>query len=128
MVAKGIDAEFAEHLVRFGITSISPARGVASDPEAIVPVARATLEEAVAELGPGERATFRVATNRADKRFPMKSVELDRFVAAEGPRLLMESHQIVGSTVPVAPATQPVGAKATLILGCPSLAAASAAV
>jgi len=65
----------------FGISSISPAWGVASDPEAIVPVARHALEEAVAELAPGERATFRVATNRADKRFPMRSADFDRFVA-----------------------------------------------
>jgi thiamine biosynthesis protein ThiI len=65
----------------FGISSISPARGVASDPEAIVAVARRALAEAVAELAPGERATFRVATNRADKRFPLRSADFDRHVA-----------------------------------------------
>ena len=65
----------------FGIVSLSPARGVRSDPQAIVPVARLTLEEALAELPVGERVTFRVATNRADKSFPIHSADFDRYVA-----------------------------------------------
>ena len=65
----------------FGITSISPARGVVSQPDAIVPVARRVLEEAVAALPAGRSVSFRVATSRADKSFPMTSAEFDRYVA-----------------------------------------------
>lgn len=65
----------------FGISSISPAWGAPSEPEAIVRVARLVLEDALAGL-PGEGpVTFRVRTSRGDKRFPLTSMELDRFVA-----------------------------------------------
>ena len=65
----------------FGISSVSPARGVPSELEAIVAAARAALSEAVAELPAGRETTFRVATTRADKSFPLNSAELDRLVA-----------------------------------------------
>jgi thiamine biosynthesis protein ThiI len=65
----------------FGIASISAARSVANEPGAIVEVARSALREAVGELAPGSRATFRVATRRADKGFPIHSADFDRYVA-----------------------------------------------
>lgn len=64
----------------FGISSISPARGVPSTREAILEAARTALAEAVAELPPG-KTTFRVSVRRADKRFPMNSAEFERVVA-----------------------------------------------
>ncbi len=65
----------------FGFSSISPARSVAPDPDAIVAVAREVLAEAL-EARPRERPIrFRVETQRSDKTFPMLSTELDRYVA-----------------------------------------------
>ena len=63
-----------------GITSLSPARGVEPTPEAIAAAARPLFEQALASFPPGE-VTFRVRTSRADKTFPLRSTELDRFVA-----------------------------------------------
>jgi len=65
----------------FGVTSISPARIAPAEPEAICGVARGVLEDALAALPSGSRPTFRVLTTRADKRFPLTSVQFDRFVA-----------------------------------------------
>ena len=64
----------------FGITSVSPAWGVEATPEAIAAAAGPLFEEALADFPPGE-VTFRVRTSRADKRFPLRSIELDRYVA-----------------------------------------------
>ncbi len=70
----------------FGITSLSPAWGVRSEPDAIVALARLVLEDALSQL-PARSAddtrlpTVRVRTKRADKRFPMHSYELDAYVA-----------------------------------------------
>ena len=65
----------------FGISSISPARGVPSEAAAILACARAVLAEAVAELPPGRATTFRVRVRRADKTFPVPSTEFERVVA-----------------------------------------------
>lgn len=65
----------------FGISSVSPARGAASIPEAIAEVAEAVLEQALAGFPPAGEIPFRVRTSRADKRFPLTSPELDRTVA-----------------------------------------------
>lgn len=65
----------------FGISSISPARGVPSEQEAILAAARTALAEAVAELPPGRQTTFRVSVRRADKRFPIPSAQFERVVA-----------------------------------------------
>lgn len=65
----------------FGVTSISPAWVAPAEPEAICRVARGVLDDALAALPQGARPTFRVLTKRADKRFPLTSLELDRFVA-----------------------------------------------
>ncbi|HVS18256.1 MAG TPA: tRNA uracil 4-sulfurtransferase ThiI [Planctomycetota bacterium] len=65
----------------FGISSISPARGVATEREAILACARVTLAEAVAELPQDRATTFRVSVRRADKTFPMGSSDFERVVA-----------------------------------------------
>jgi thiamine biosynthesis protein ThiI len=56
-----------------------------------VEVARRALREVVLELAPDARATFRVATKRADKRFPIHSADFDRYVAE---RILGEFPQL----------------------------------
>ena len=65
----------------FGIKSISPAWGCAAEPEAIARLARPVLEDALNELPRGREITFRVRSARADKGFPLRSMDLDRFVA-----------------------------------------------
>lgn len=69
----------------FGLSSISPARGVEADPEAITEVALAVAAEALEGYPRGRCVPFRVLTRRSDKRFPMISMEVDRVV---GQRLL----------------------------------------
>jgi len=64
----------------FGIKTISPAWSAPNDPDAIVDVARELLETSL----PAETErpiTFRVRSRRADKRFPLSSSDLDRYVA-----------------------------------------------
>ncbi len=65
----------------FGISSVSPAHGVTSDPDAIVSVARQVLAQALIGRAPEQVDGFRVATKRADKSFPLTSADLDRYVA-----------------------------------------------
>src|SRR4030095_6883815 len=65
----------------FGIKSVSPAWGAASDPDSIAVVARPVLEDALAAEPPGREITFRVHSSRGDKTFPMNSLELDAFLA-----------------------------------------------
>lgn len=74
----------------FGITSVSPARTVPSELEAIVSAAGAALEEALGDWPPEARIPFAVRTRRADKTFPLTSTEVDAHVAeqvARDPRL-----------------------------------------
>lgn len=75
----------------FGIKSVSPAWSTAPEPEAIAALARAVLADALADLPAGARPTFRVQSKRADKTFPLTSVELDRFVAE---RILTEDSPV----------------------------------
>jgi len=63
----------------FGIVSISPARVVARDIEAISAVA---VELARAEAPKHARPTFKVESRRSDKRFPVGSMEVSRTVGA----------------------------------------------
>lgn len=65
----------------FGVKSVSLAWTTPSDPESIVETSRRLLEDALSRVEPGRAVTFRVRTSRADKRFPMSSPELDRYVA-----------------------------------------------
>jgi len=64
-----------------GIQSISLSRGVSLDPEEIARAGRAAVIEALEDLPRDEAITFRVATKRGNKAYPMTSTELDRFVA-----------------------------------------------
>lgn len=62
----------------FGLSSFSPTMTVRPDPAAILPVARAELERALAAWpGPG-RPRFKVETHRPDKTFPLTSPELNQ--------------------------------------------------
>lgn len=73
----------------FGFSSLSLGRPVPSEPEALAAAAQEVLREALEEY-PRERVVrFRVSTKRADKRFPMTSPELDRFVAEHTPAELV---------------------------------------
>ena len=65
----------------FGITSVSPAHGCPSEPQAILATAQEVLERALRELPADRPITFRVRSSRADKRFLLTSPELDRLVA-----------------------------------------------
>ena len=65
----------------FGIKSVSPAWGSASDPEAIARCAKPVLDDLLFAAPPDREITFRVESSRGDKTFPMTSTELDRFVA-----------------------------------------------
>ena len=65
----------------FGLSSLSPAWNAPAEPEAIAQVAAHVLERALETFPKRRVLSFRVATRRGDKRFPMISTELDRFVA-----------------------------------------------
>ena len=72
----------------FGFASLSVARAVPSALADLTAAAHALLAEAL-EGFPRERPVrFRVSTQRADKRFPMTSPEIDRYVAERIPPVL----------------------------------------
>lgn len=72
----------------FGCSSLSIARAVPSEPEQLASVAREVLSEALDKQAQGRQIRFRVSTKRSDKRFPMTSQELNRFVAERLPAAL----------------------------------------
>jgi len=73
--------EVAQRAARvFGVKSVSPAWSSAPEPEAIATLARAVFLDALAQLPSGSERTMRVRCKRADKRFPMTSVEFDRYL------------------------------------------------
>ncbi len=74
----------------FGCSSLSVARGAPSTPEAIAAVAHEVLREALEAYPPGRPVRFRVSTKRADKRFPLTSPQLDRYVAERLPAELVQ--------------------------------------
>ena len=79
----------------FGLASLSPAWGAEPDKDAIASVALDVMDAALDAHPRGERIPFRVRTKRADKRFPLISTELDRYVAdrimpAHGERLRVD--------------------------------------
>ncbi|MDR5694092.1 MAG: tRNA uracil 4-sulfurtransferase ThiI [Armatimonadota bacterium] len=63
----------------FGVTSVSPAWAVPWDVEEIARAARSLVEEALTRDSP---STFKVDTRRADKRFPLTSMELNARIGA----------------------------------------------
>lgn len=64
----------------FGVKSVSPAWGAESDAEAIAALGRTLLLDALDERAGAEPVSFRVRVKRADKRFPMRAMELERFL------------------------------------------------
>ena len=64
-----------------GIKSVSPAWGCEATKEAIAEKSLLVMQEVLRDFPRGREITFRVQTKRADKRFPLKSTELDRYVA-----------------------------------------------
>jgi len=86
--------EAVDRLTRvFGIHSISPAVAVEKDWEAIASAACALMERT---LEGRERATFKVFSRRADKRFPMNSetinMELGHMMLERFPGLSVDVH------------------------------------
>ncbi len=74
----------AERAARvFGVTSTSPALSAPREPQAIEAAASFALEEALARRGcpDGSGLTMKVESTRADKSFPLGSMELSRRVA-----------------------------------------------
>jgi len=72
----------------FGLSSLSVARAVPSELSALTEAAHALLAETL-EAWPRVRPVrFRVSTQRADKRFPLTSPEIDRHVAERIPPVL----------------------------------------
>jgi tRNA uracil 4-sulfurtransferase len=65
----------------FGLSSVSPARSVEKDPDAIAATALELLQRAMDAIPRDRVVSFRVKTRRSDKSFPMISTELDLFVA-----------------------------------------------
>ena len=64
-----------------GIKTLSPAWGCEADPEAIAELARKITVQAFGGRPAGTTTTFRVQSSRAEKKFPLNSTELDRFIA-----------------------------------------------
>ncbi len=65
----------------FGVKTVSPAWAVEATFESIVARAKPLVEDLVARKAGSYPITFRVRAKRADKRFPMTSIELERAVA-----------------------------------------------
>ncbi|MDQ7794751.1 MAG: tRNA uracil 4-sulfurtransferase ThiI [bacterium] len=66
----------------FGVVELAPALVVTAELGAISGAARQVLEEALAEYPAARAVRFRVASRRADKRFPVNSMELNRILGA----------------------------------------------
>ena len=66
----------------FGLVSLSVARVVAPDLDAIGAAATAEARAAVERRPPGARTTFRIDARRADKSFPVQSMDLAREIGA----------------------------------------------
>lgn len=69
----------------FGFASLSVARPVPSEREALATAAHVLLADALEAFPRDRRVRFRVSAQRADKRFPLTSPELDRYVAERIP-------------------------------------------
>jgi len=75
-------AEVARRLREvFGFSSISLARACASSPAAIAQLGAEVFREAFEAFPPDRVVTFRIKTQRADKKFPLTSPQIDVLVA-----------------------------------------------
>ncbi|HEY8346821.1 MAG TPA: tRNA uracil 4-sulfurtransferase ThiI [Symbiobacteriaceae bacterium] len=83
----------------FGVVSVSPALRVQATVEAIQGAALAELQAALADgyRGRREPVRFKVETRRADKSFPLSSLELSRqlggFLLSRVPNLTVDVHE-----------------------------------
>ncbi len=79
----------------FGVHSLSPACEVEKDLPALLAKAAELAAQKFAVLGPG--ATFKVETKRADKRFPVSSMDLSarvgEYILAHVPGLKVDVHR-----------------------------------
>lgn len=65
----------------FGIKSVSPAWRCGRLPEELGVIGKALVDEHLAGRAPHERVTFRVKVRRADKGYPLTSVQLEQALA-----------------------------------------------
>jgi thiamine biosynthesis protein ThiI len=65
----------------FGVSSISPAVRVPLEPDAIAASGEELVRDVLASRPAGEEVTFAVRVRRPNKRFPLRSNELERHVA-----------------------------------------------
>ena len=73
-----MDGAFASLSQLFGIVGLSRAKACEKTPEAILETAKTYLQDELAAA-----QTFKVETKRADKSFPMTSIQLSQFVGGE---------------------------------------------
>lgn len=66
----------------FGVTSVSPALVLPRDPEALIPAALTETERALGQRASGQPVPFKVEVRRADKTYPLRSIEIARSVGA----------------------------------------------
>jgi thiamine biosynthesis protein ThiI len=90
-------AEAIRRLSRvFGVVELSPALQVEADLDALATACAEALREALHEFPVDRVVRFRVAARRADKRFPVNSMELNQVLGAHllrsEPRLKVDLH------------------------------------
>ena len=73
-----MDAAFEAAKTVFGVLSVSRAAACEKDKDTVVDTAASYLGQRLQEA-----STFKVESKRADKRFPMNSIELSRYVGGE---------------------------------------------
>jgi thiamine biosynthesis protein ThiI len=69
----------------FGFSGLSVARPAPAEPEPLAAVAIEVMREALEGYPRDREVRFRIRTRRSDKRFPLTSPEMDRFVADHTP-------------------------------------------
>ncbi|HCC33612.1 MAG TPA: tRNA 4-thiouridine(8) synthase ThiI, partial [Clostridiales bacterium] len=81
----------------FGVVGLSPALQVEADLDSLAAASRQVLGEALNDFPADHAVRFRVAARRADKRFPVNSMELNQVLGADllrsEPRLRVDLHR-----------------------------------
>jgi thiamine biosynthesis protein ThiI len=80
----------------FGVVELCPALRMEADLDALAEASREVLGKALADFAGDRPVRFRVAARRADKRFPVNSMELNQLLGAHllrsEPRLQVDLH------------------------------------